>query len=110
MKNEDSSMASEEVPGVLTVHHRSSARSLLKRFTGTGKVSHQQVRSLSLAYLTAQQAGSGGGEPLLDEDALLRERFVTGGDKQKFEYNIKRSERCLNVCLRWTSTCEKVDS
>ncbi|GAX21711.1 phospholipid-transporting ATPase [Fistulifera solaris] len=86
--DEDLSLASEEVPGVF--NRASSAKSLLRSFTGTGKLSQQEVRSLSLAHLTAQQAESSDNEPLVDEDALSLESFVPGGDAKTMDYDKKK--------------------
>ena len=74
-EDEDLSLASDETPAVF--NRASSAKSLLKSIQGSGRMSQQEMRKLSLAHLTAQQV-TGEDEQLVDEDTLSLESFFVG--------------------------------
>ena len=71
-ENEELSLASDEMPAVF--NRATSAKSLLNELKTTGKLSGTQLRELSLAQLTVNEAGDD--EPLVDEDALSMDSFV----------------------------------
>jgi len=72
--SEDLSLASEETPAVF--ERASSARSLLRSMKDSGGLSQQELRHLSIAHLTSQQAD--GDEPLVDEDTLSLQSLAIG--------------------------------
>jgi len=75
---EDLELASEELPEVF--NRAQTARSLYKGIIDSGRLSKVQMRSLSLAHLTAHQAEDGshilGRRSLVDEDTLSLDSFV----------------------------------
>jgi magnesium-transporting ATPase (P-type) len=73
--DDDLSLASEETPMVF--NRASSARGLLNDLRSSGRLSQADIRQLSLAHLTAQQA-SNEEEPLVDEDTLSLDSFFPG--------------------------------
>lgn len=78
-------MTADSVPSVFA--HAKSARELLQKRQSEGKLSAQEVRSLSIAQLTAQEMGADHDPKFIDEDTLSLNSFfpVTGGASSDFD-------------------------
>jgi len=87
--DEDISLASEETPAVFS--RASSAKQMLSDLKSTGRLSGAQLREVSLAQLTAQQADE---EPLVDEDTLSMASFFPG-NKDDLGGNFDKRKRTL---------------
>jgi magnesium-transporting ATPase (P-type) len=76
-------LSNDEVPGVFG--RAQSARQLLEKRKSEGKLVSTELRNVSLAQLTAQEAGED--LPLIDEDTLSLNSFVptTGGVQSDFD-------------------------
>ena len=85
---DDLSLASEETPSVFS--RASSARELLSDLKGTGQIAESELRELSLAQLTAQQAGSEKAEPVVDEDTLSLNSFIPGKEDSNSTFDRKK--------------------
>lgn len=72
--DDDLSLTSEDVPVVF--NRASSARSLLNEMKASGEFSKADLRDLSLAALTAQQAEGTQERGIIDEDTLSMESFA----------------------------------
>jgi hypothetical protein len=89
--NLSTELASEELPAVF--NRASSARSLLHDLQNSGSLSKLELRRLSIAYLTAQQAGvkeRGDSAPIIDEDTLSLESFVPSGRGMQSDFDRKK--------------------
>ena len=78
---DDTPLASEETPLVFVP--AASAQGILNDMGSSGEFTQPELRQLSIAHLTAHQAGlaeaSESNEPIVDEDALSLESFAPGG-------------------------------
>lgn len=71
--------ASDEVPGVFG--RANSARQIIEQQTSQGRFSSTELRNVSLAQLTLQEASGEMEQPLIDEDTLSLNSFMpTAGD------------------------------
>ena len=88
--DDDLSLVSEETP--LVFNRASSAKTLLQGMRSSGGLSQSDVRKLSIAHLTAQQHGDGGGddEPIVDEDTLSLDSFFPGGTDLKGDFDKRK--------------------
>uniref|UniRef100_A0A7S2VCJ9 P-type sodium-transporting ATPase4 n=1 Tax=Entomoneis paludosa TaxID=265537 RepID=A0A7S2VCJ9_9STRA len=92
--DDELSMVSDEAPAVF--QRATSARNLLGDMKSSGRVSQVALREVSLAQLTAQQAGAGGppDTPLVDEDTLSMNSFFPG-NKEDLGENFDKKKRTL---------------
>ena len=89
------SLLSEETP--LVFNRAASAKALLSEVRRSGRLSHADIRKLSIAHLTAAQHGGGGGgdtEPLVDEDTLSLDSFFPG-NKEDVKGDFDKRKRTL---------------
>jgi hypothetical protein len=94
-EDEELTLTSEETPQVF--NRASSARTLLADIRRSGELSQPELRNLTIAALTAQQASLGGGgdaPPIVDEDTLSLESFVPA-DKGDLRGDFDRKKRTL---------------
>jgi magnesium-transporting ATPase (P-type) len=82
------SLSSDEVPGVF--NRAQSARLLLDKHKTEGKLSSSEIRSLSLAQLTAQQMEDDGEAHLIDEDTLSLNSFFPNTDVTTSDFDKKK--------------------
>lgn len=82
------SLSSDEVPGVF--NRAQSARLLLDKHKTEGKLTASEIRSLSLAQLTAQQMEDEGEAHLIDEDTLSLNSFFPNTDVANSDFDKKK--------------------
>ena len=87
--DDELSMVSDDTPKVF--RNATAAKSLLMDIRESGRLSHATLREISLASLTALQAGQRGTWPLVDEDTLSMESFCPGNmDDSGHYFDTKR--------------------
>jgi magnesium-transporting ATPase (P-type) len=82
------SLSSDEVPGVF--NRAQSARLLLEKHKSEGKLTAAEIRSLSLAQLTAQQMEDDGEAHLIDEDTLSLNSFFPSTNVATSDFDKKK--------------------
>ena len=82
------SLASDEVPGVF--NRAESARLLLEQHRTEGTLTSSEMRSLSLAQLTAQQMEGDGEARFIDEDTLSLNSFFPNADVTTSDFEKKK--------------------
>ena len=81
----DPSLSADDVPSVF--QHAKSARALLERCRSEGKLSGQELRSLSITQLTAKEMETEHDQHIFDEDALSLDSFfpISGDAANNFD-------------------------
>lgn len=82
------SLSTDEVPGVFG--RAQSARLLLEKRKSEGKLATTELRNVSLAQLTAQEATDDLEQPIIDEDTLSLKSFVPVAGNAQSDFDRRR--------------------
>ena len=91
--DDEVAMVADEAPDIF--RNATTARSLLHGFRESGSLSQSALREVSLASLTASQAGQRGNVPLVDEDTLSMENFSPGNLEDSTREYFDKKRRTL---------------
>eukprot|EP00934_Nitzschia_sp_Nitz4_P003792 Nitzschia sp. Nitz4//scaffold193_size40683//22974//28351//NITZ4_007501-RA/size40683-augustus-gene-0.57-mRNA-1//-1//CDS//3329540285//3782//frame0 len=82
------SLSSEEVPNVFG--RAQSARNLLEKHKQEGRLGSTELRNISLASLTANEAAHEQAQPIIDEDTLSLKSFAPVGGETGNDFDLRR--------------------